>query len=136
MDKPAYTVLVAEDNPGDVLLVRRTLLKANFSHVLQIVVDGEAAIAYLAGEGDYADRARFPLPSLLLLDLKMPRKSGFDVLEWLQQQMVPRLAVVVLTTSTKNEDIERAYALGAKAYLVKPITLERFMKALETLELS
>jgi CheY-like chemotaxis protein len=114
-------VLVAEDNPDDFFLFRRALDKAKFDSPVQRVEDGEEAIAYLAGQGVYDDRGKFPIPSLLLLDLKMPRRSGFEVLEWTRQHPIyKRLPVVVLTSSSQPEDVDRAYSLGANSYLVKP----------------
>jgi DNA-binding response OmpR family regulator len=86
------------------------------------VLDGEEAVVYLAGEGRYADRLRYPLPGLVLLDLKLPRRSGLEVLQWLrEQQVLRRLPVVVLSSSREATDIDRAYDLGANSYLVKPV---------------
>src|ERR1041384_6928520 len=97
-DQP--TILLAEDDPDDVLLAQIALRKARLANPLQIVRDGEEAIAYLQGEGRYADRNRYPLPILLLLDLKMPKVNGFQVLEWLRKQpLLSRLPVAVLTSS-------------------------------------
>lgn len=115
------TILVAEDDPDDALMLRRAFAKANIANPIQIVVDGDETIAYLAGSGAYSDRRMHPLPILLLLDLKMPRRNGFEVLEWLRDQHpIALLPVVVLTSSRETTDIERAYALGANSYLVKP----------------
>jgi CheY-like chemotaxis protein len=94
-----------------------------------VVSDGEEAVAYLKGEGKYADRYEYPLPSLLLLDLKMPRKNGFEVLEWIREQPgLRRLRVVVLTTSDAPDDIDRAYELGANAFMVKPLERGQFLE--------
>ena len=93
-------ILLAEDSEDDVLLVRRAFAKANFLNVLHVVSNGEEAIAYLQGEGQYANRENYPLPSLLLLDWKMPRKGGFEVLQWIRQQPgLSLLRVVVLTAA-------------------------------------
>src|SRR6478672_12672813 len=116
------TILLVEDDSNDVLLIQRAFRKASLSNPLQIVEDGEAAILYLKGEESFADRDRYPLPRLILLDLKLPRKSGFEVLVWLRQQ--PKfygLPVVVLTSSKEKNDIQQAYLLGANSYLVKPV---------------
>ena len=118
-------ILVADDDPDDVLLLRRAFRKANLPVSLRVVTDGEAAIAYLAGDGPYADRDDHPLPALLLLDLKMPRKSGFEVLEWIRSQPgLRRLRIVVLTSSRHSSDIDRAHELGANSYVVKPIVFD------------
>src|SRR5436189_2858245 len=119
MDKKK--VLVAEDDPGDVFLLRRAFSLCGTSTTLLFVRDGQEVIDYLRGENEYADRKSFPLPDLLLLDLKMPRLNGFDVLEWLRDQPgLKRLLVTVLTSSDQPQDVNRAYDLGANSYLVKP----------------
>ncbi|MBH8563241.1 response regulator [Nostoc sp. CENA67] len=129
------TILLAEDDSNQVLLIRRALRKANLTQLLQVVSDGEAAIAYLCGEGSYADRKSYPLPILVLLDLKMPRKSGFEVLEWLKQQPeLKRLPVIVLTTSTEMHDIQKAYDLGVNSYLVKPVAFNDLTAMIKLLE--
>ena len=118
-----YTILLVEDDPNDIILIKRAFSKANITNPLQVVEDGEEAIAYLAGKDRYSDRRKYPIPILILLDLKLPRKSGHEVLEWLcQQPGLKRLTVVVLTSSQQSSDINKAYDLGANSYLVKPIT--------------
>jgi CheY-like chemotaxis protein len=127
------TVLVVEDDSNDVLLLQRAMRKAQWVNPIQVVEHGDAAIAYLAGASPYDDRQRFPLPGLVLLDLKLPRRSGLEVLAWLRAQ--PRLKglpVVVLTSSREHKDIQQAYALGANSYLVKPGSLPEW-QALVTL---
>jgi len=134
-DKP-YTILLVEDDPNDVLLIQRAFRKSDVANPIQVVGDGEEAIAYLSGRGPYADRERYPLPVLLLLDLKLPRKSGFEVLEWLRQQPgLKRLPVAVLTSSAETPDINRAYDLGANSYLVKPVRFEGLLRMVQTLNL-
>jgi len=119
---PQQTVLVVEDDSNDVLLLQRAFRKGGLTHVLQVVHDGEEAISYLIGEGPYDDRSKYPLPALMLLDLKMPRKSGLEVLDWLRQQTneLKKLPVIVLTSSRLTEDVDRAYGLGANSYMAKP----------------
>ncbi|PSB67503.1 two-component system response regulator, partial [filamentous cyanobacterium CCP1] len=98
-----------------------------------IVDHGEAAIDYLAGQGAYDDRDRHPFPALLLLDLKMPRKTGFEVMEWLQQQQLSiQVPIVVLSTSNNQIEIDRAYGLGATSYLLKPLTSSMLANILQT----
>jgi CheY-like chemotaxis protein len=90
---------------------------------LQVVTDGEDAMAYLEGEGKYADRDIFPLPQLIVMDIKMPRKTGFDVLAWVKgnEQPIRRIPIVIVSSSNNPSDINRAYELGANAYMVKPV---------------
>jgi len=114
-------VLVAEDDPTDVFLLKRAFQLAQVPATLHFVRDGQEAIDYLEGQDGYKDRAEHPLPDLLLLDLKMPRLNGFDVLAWLRRQPgLKRLLVTVLTSSDQPDDINRAYDLGANSYLLKP----------------
>ena len=130
------TILLVEDEPGDVLLIRRACRRANLSSPLQVVGDGEAAVAYLAGQDAYADRQQYPLPALVLLDLKLPRKSGLEVLAWLRAQpALKRLPVVVLTSSRERGDVDRAYELGANSYLVKPVGFDTLLEMIQTLGL-
>ena len=92
------------------------------------------AIAYLHGEGHYADRAAYPFPTLMLLDLKLPRKSGLEVLEWLRQtQGIHRLPVVVMTSSKESADVGKAYDLGANSYLVKPVAFDTLLAMVRAL---
>jgi len=117
------TILLAEDDPNDVILFQRAMERASLSvDSLKVVRDGEKAISYLSGQGLYADRDLYPLPTLLLLDLKMPRKSGPEVLSWIRKQPQLRyLIVVFLTSSNSSDDVRIAYEAGANSYLVKPV---------------
>jgi len=106
------------------MMLKRAFGKAGLSHSLRIVENGDAAIEYLSGSDMYADRGDHPLPVVILLDLKLPRRSGLEVLEWLRAQPVlRRIPVVVLTSSRESQDVCRAYELGANSYLVKPVEL-------------
>ncbi|MDF5709939.1 MAG: response regulator [Nostoc sp. S4] len=135
MNANQQTILLAEDDSDQVLLICRALHKANLMQHLQVVSNGEAAISYLCGEGEYADRERYPLPILVLLDLKMPRKSGFEVLEWLKQQpKLKRLPVIVLTTSKERTDVHKAYDLGVNSYLVKPVAFSDLTAMIKLLD--
>ena len=119
------TVLLVEDDPLSARLIQRVFRKTGLANPLQIVNDGEQAVAYLAGHDKYADRTDYPLPALILLDLYMPRKSGHEVLAWIKEQPgLKDLPVVVLTASQEPADIEKAYSLGAQSYLLKPMTPE------------
>ena len=123
------TILLAEDSDDHVLLIKRAFAKANLLNPLQVVSDGEKAIAYLRGDGVFADRSKYPFPALLLLDLKMPNCDGFDVLQWLREQKnLPPVRVVVLTTSDRVFDMQRAYELGAHSFLTKPIDFRDFVQ--------
>lgn len=127
-----FTILHVEDDPNDVLLVERAIKKANSPAVLRAVADGEMALAYLKGENSFADREQYPLPDLILLDLKMPRKSGLEVLSWIRQQPeLKRLLVVVFTSSKHDQDINRAYELGANSYLVKPVGFDSLLETIK-----
>ena len=129
-------ILLVEDNPTDVLLIQRAFRKANLSVPLQVVGDGEVAVQYLSGQEPYGDRSCYPLPLLILLDLKLPRKSGTEVLAWLQQQPVlKRLPVVVLTSSKEYADINNVYDLGANAYMVKPVAFDNLVDIVKTLNM-
>jgi CheY-like chemotaxis protein len=133
--KRRQTILLAEDDEDAVLLLKMACARSRLINPMQVVGDGEKAIAYLGGQGIYGDRIRFPLPCLLLLDLKMPNKSGFDVLSWLRAYpAVHLLPVVVLTSSADPSDIDRAYDLGANSYAVKPAAFDNFIDLLNRLE--
>lgn len=123
----SWTILVAEDNDDHVILIQRAFRHACFLNPCRFVRDGAEAVAYLNGDNQYADRNEYPMPGLLLLDLKMPNKDGFEVLEWIREQPALRaLRVVVLTTSDLVIDVQRAYQLGASSFLVKPVHFHDF----------
>ena len=127
-------VLLAEDSENDVLMFRRAARRAKFSQPLHVVTNGEEVVGYLKGDGQFADRTHYPLPGLVLLDLKMPRMNGFEVLEWIRSQpQFTSLQVVVLSSSDEIRDINRAYQLGANSFLVKPLSFDEFVGMLEAL---
>ena len=127
-------ILLAEDREDEVLLIRRAFREANFVNPLHVVPDGEEAIAYLEGKGKYANREEYPLPALLLLDLKMPRKDGLEVLDWIRHQpQLSALRVVMLTASDHISDVNRAYQLGANSFLVKPVDFHDFVEMTQAL---
>ena len=118
-------VLLVDDSETDALLMSAAFQRAGFVEPLRFVNDGQEMISYIQGDGRYADRALFPVPTVVLMDLKMPYKSGFEVLEWIRRQpQFKRLRVYILSASNEPEDIARAYDLGANSYLVKPSNLD------------
>jgi len=118
-------ILLVDDSESDIFLVRTAFRKAKFDTCLQQAGNGAEAIAYLSGEGPYGDRHRFPLPKVMLLDLNMPMKNGFEVLAWVRAQPgLKRLTIIILTASLRMEDVERAYDLGANSFFVKPSSIE------------
>ena len=127
-------ILQVEDDPNDVFLLQHAMNKAGVANPIQVATDGQQAIDYLKGAGKFADRERFPLPCLVLLDLKLPYVMGLDVLEWIRQQPGLSLIVILLTASAEDADIATAYRLGANAFLTKPTTageLEDMAKAIK-----
>lgn len=121
--------LIVEDNSDDALLLRLAFNKARIVNPIQVVSSGEEAISYLNGTGKYQNRAEFPLPQLVLLDLNMPGMSGLQVLRWIRQDpKLSKLRVIVLSGSDAMRDVSDAYAAGANSYLVKPGDLERFVE--------
>ena len=119
---PRATVLHADDSEDDRQLLDYAVRKGESPFDLQSVEDGQMAADYLGGAGEFRDRNRFPLPVLLLLDIKMPRMTGFDVLAWLSEQSsLKNLPVAILSSSYDDADVKRTYALGAKWYLMKPL---------------
>jgi CheY-like chemotaxis protein len=125
-----FTVLLVEDDLNDIFLVKRAFKKAQIPNPLQVATDGVEAIRYLQGEGKYADRQLHPLPSLIVMDIKMPRKTGFEVLDWIKKDgVLKRIPVIIVSSSDQPEDINHAYESGANAYMVKPVDF----RAVETL---
>ena len=119
------TVLHADDDPNDLLLLKHACRAADLPFAVESVNDGELAVAYLSGLNSYADRTLYPLPSLVLLDLKMPRRTGFEVLDWIRNQPnLKRLPVIILSSSKHEADINWTYDHGANSYLVKPVGFE------------
>ncbi len=124
-----HPIVLVEDNPDDVLLMQRAFRKLNLLNPLRILSDGQDAIEHLA-------QADGETPALILLDLKLPRRSGLEVLAWLRAQARLRhCPVVVLTSSKEAPDVQAAYDLGANSYLVKPVELQAFMDMVGTLNL-
>ena len=113
-------ILQVEDDPNDVFFLRQAMTKAGVANPIHVASDGQQAIDYLAGAGKFADRDKFPLPCLVLLDLKLPHVMGLAVLQWIREHSGLPLVVVLLSASGNDSDIATAYRLGANAYLVKP----------------
>jgi len=119
-------ILLVEDDTNDTFFLRFAFEKAGIANPLHAVTDGQEAIDYFSGTGQWADRDAFPIPSLVLLDLKLPVKSGFEFLEWLRARpQFAAVVVLVLTSSSDQKDIEEAYRLGASSFVVKPLTVEK-----------
>jgi CheY-like chemotaxis protein len=122
---PTKIILVAEDNPDDALIFKMRFKRATLPHFLHMVEDGQQVINWLSGYDGYSDRSKYPLPDQVILDLKMPIKSGFEALEWIRgQESLKTLPVVILSSSDDEKDVKRAYELGATTYFVKSPTLE------------
>ena len=123
-------MLLAEDSADDRLLIARAVKALGLVKLIFTLEDGQEVIAYLSGNGPYADREKYPMPDLLLLDLKMPRVNGFEVLQWLNEHKLNQLTVVVLSSSELPDDIERARSLGAKHYLLKSFDMVAALRQL------
>jgi CheY-like chemotaxis protein len=129
-------ILLVEDNEDDVFLMENALAMAEVKARLEVVRDGQEALHYLSGTAQFADRERFPFPSVILLDLKLPYRSGLDILAWMRQETnLPSAIVVVLTSSDEPADLKTAYGLGANTYLVKPPTVSMICDILTTFKL-
>lgn len=116
------------------MLIRRAFVKSRVLNPMHVARSAEEAMAYLSGEGRFRSRAEFPLPALVLLDLKLPGMSGFELLKWIRQQPgLSLLRVVVLTSSDSMRDVNQAYQLGANSFLVKPVDFERFVEISQAL---
>ncbi len=132
MNANLISVLLVEDDPGDVLLIREAFAEHKVGNVLSTVSDGVQAMKYVRGEGEYVGRER---PDLVLLDLNLPRKSGAEVLAEIKGD--PELAtipVIVLTTSEAEEDVMRSYKMHANAYVTKPVDFERFKEIVHRID--
>lgn len=128
-------ILQVEDDENDILLLRYAFDMAGLQNELHAAKDGQEGIDYLAGTGAFADRSRFPLPCLVLLDLKSPRKDGMEVLRWIRAQPgLRRLVVIMFTASRSQRDIELAYEYGANAFLVKPTGVEPLLDLVRAID--
>ena len=122
-------ILLVEDREDDILLIQKAFARGGINNPLPVVRDGEQAMLYLAGEGKFSNRAEYPLPDLILLDLKMPGIDGFEVLRWIRGQPgFASIRIVVLTSSDAIPDVNRAYALGANSFMVKPLDFQNVVE--------
>lgn len=129
-------ILLVEDNPDDAELTKLAFEENRLCNNMVIVQDGEEALEYLFATGKYADRADEPLPSIILLDLKLPKVGGLEVLKRIrEEEHTDCLPVIVLTSSKEDEDVLRSYKLGANAYVRKPVDYNQFVQAANTLGL-
>ena len=135
MNKPSVFLLV-EDNEDDVFFMERAFKDAALKNPLRVVTNGEEAIDYLSGTGEYSNRNQFPLPDIVFLDLKMPGIDGFEVLAWIRQQENFAVPVVLLTSSAQEVDYRRARELGADCYLLKPPTATMLQSCCEQFKLT
>ncbi|HWI56588.1 MAG TPA: response regulator, partial [Bacillota bacterium] len=118
-------ILYVEDDANDVFLLRTAFEDAGIADPILVVSDGQQAIDYLRGVGNYSDRSQYPLPILVLLDLKLPRQSGLQVLAWIRAQPALKgLVVIMFTSSHQPMDLEQAYDLGVNSFIVKPVGLQ------------
>jgi CheY-like chemotaxis protein len=118
-------ILLVEDREEDAELIGKGLRRGNVKNPIQVVRDGEEAVMYLSGQGRYANHEEFPLPALVLLDLKLPKIDGFEVLRWLREQPGLRwLRVIALTSCEEIREVNRAHHLGANSFLIKPHEVE------------
>jgi CheY-like chemotaxis protein len=119
-------LLYVDDDDNDLVLLQSAFKRAGIANPLHVATDGEMAIDYLAGAGPFADRRQHPLPGLVLLDLKLPKKNGLEVLEWIRSQAACKTLVVIVFTSSPNaSDIGRAYELGANSFVIKPPEIQQ-----------
>ena len=126
-------ILLAEDNPDDILITKRAWSKGLIKNKLYIVNNGEEALMFLYKQGEYSNA---PTPGLMLLDLNMPRVDGFEVLKTVKRDAkLKRLPIIVLTTSNRDLDIQRAYDLGCNSYILKPVSYEKFIEAINTIQI-
>lgn len=131
-DGEALRILFAEDDPAHAEIVKRNLLKARVANVVHHVEDGVQALEFLENQGAFADQNRFPLPHIILMDIRMPRMDGLEALKMIKEH--PRFShipVVILTSSDTETDIAKAYKYRASSYLVKPISFDSFRELLD-----
>ena len=125
----SQTILLVEDDDNDVVLYRRAMQKAGIENVVRVVIDGQEAMHYLSGSGRYGGRAEFPLPQFIITDLKLPLKTGLDLVTWLRHQpTLRRIPAVVLSSTANPGEINQVYEAGANAFLVKPSGMDQLVE--------
>lgn len=133
MENDRPTLLVVEDSEDDIFFIERIFRQLGARCELRFARDGVEAVEYLSGKGRFKDRGKFPVPTMILMDLKMPRMNGFEVLEWMQKQPeIKLIPTIVVTSSTLQEDVTRAYRLGANAVMNKPVDKDSLLQMLKT----
>lgn len=133
---PYPPVLMVEDDESHALLVKRVFERAGLANPVRVIRNGDEAVLYLSGEGDYADREANPVPAVLLLDVHVPGRSGLEVLSWLRGRTeLNGLPVLMFSGSAESEDINRAFELGVDSYLVKPVAFDALLDAINGLGL-
>jgi len=136
MENHDKVILLVEDSEDDAFLMKRAFKAAEIQNPIQVVRDGEAAIRYLLGEREFADRQKYPYPSLVFLDLKLPYLSGLEVLAWkAKHPEIPNAIFIVITSSNEPSDLKTAYRLGASSYIVKPPTAEQLVEIAKSFRL-
>jgi CheY-like chemotaxis protein len=131
---PNYTILIVEDDESDFYLLQRAFKKNEITNPVQWMKDGMEAILYLQGEGTYADRSKFPFPEVVILDLKLPRMSGLEVLAWIRDRPEYRvIPTIIMSSSQLDVDIQKAYELGANTYFVKPTDFQSLVDLTKSL---
>lgn len=127
----AHNYLIAEDDPDTQLLIERAFRQADLSVPLYFTNDGQHAVDYLAGTGTFADRVQFPMPAILLLDLKMPFRDGFEVLRWIRAEpRLRRLVVIMFSGSSLEKDVEEAFNLGVNSFVMKPVSFSELLQVI------
>ena len=126
-------LLIVEDSEDDIFFIERIFKQLGARCDLRFARDGREAVDYLAAQGKFADREKYPVPTIILMDLKMPRMNGFEVLEWMQAQPeIKLIPTIVVTSSTLQEDVTRAYRLGANAVMNKPVDKDSLLQMLKS----
>jgi CheY-like chemotaxis protein len=131
-DRNHGLILLVEDRPDEIELMKQALHQAGVGNPLRMISDGAEAIAYFEGRNRYADRNAFPLPRLVLLDLKLPNRTGLDIVKWLKSdERLKRIPVIIVTSSREPSDMEKAYSAGVNSYLVKPTSFRDFVDTMK-----